>query len=54
MPNWNMKPRKKTTRMKYSVQWGIFRNGKRVYKWMVLDSRRELEYTMILRGHRSD
>lgn len=45
IPDFNMKPRKKTTRMKNSVQWGV--KCKRIYNLLVIDSRRELEYRMI-------
>lgn len=55
MPDWNMKSRKKTTRMKNSVQWCIHKRiGKRIGHYLLLDSRRELEYRMIYLGYRSD
>lgn len=56
MPNFNMKPRKKTSRKKYSVLWGIGKSGKykHIREWWVLDSRRELKYSLLLLGYGSD
>lgn len=56
MPDWNMKPRKKTSRKKYSVLWGIGKSGKykHIREWWVLDSRRELKYSLLLLGYGGD
>lgn len=53
MPDWNMKPRKKTTRMKNGVQWWIHKRvGKYIGRYLEIDMRRDLDYRMIFRGHK--